>query len=269
MTDVSSCERPIQFSLRSLLIITAVSAVAFRLYFTRPSPDWRREARLATEVAMLDSAFKAYKEIHGEYPPSDFGHLDDVNSLQYIALANHLKRAFPNADVRTEIAAIESLGVRTPAQAICFWLGGFSIDPKRPVSGLFGRPSAERCAPLIDFDRARLKRLTPNDQMPVYVPYDGEGAPYTYFAAVSYATQVSFRTEDWKDAGKGIARPYRSDKAPGEFVNPRSFQIISAGLDGDYGGGTGSFPSGRGYERGDFDNITNFSDRNLGEAILK
>ncbi|HKD37066.1 MAG TPA: hypothetical protein VKB78_09705 [Pirellulales bacterium] len=230
-------------------------------------PTHSPEVRLLTEVAMLDSAFKVYKERHGEYPPSDFDHLDNVNSPQYVALANHLKQAFPDADVKVEIAAIKSLGVRTPAQAVCFWLSGFAVERTRPVSSMHTGLSASREAPIYDFEKTRLRFFKPGDQVPVYVPNGGEGAPYLYFAAVSYATQAPFCAVDWKGAGNGTARPYLSDKAPGQFVNPNSFQIISAGLDGDYGGGVGSFPSSKGYERGDYDNIVNFSDRNLGDAV--
>ena len=64
----------------------------------------------------------------------------------------------------------------------------------------------------------------------------------------------------------GIAVPYRLDH--GGFANPLSFQIIWAGLDNDFGSAVNRyFPSGKGFSAGDFDNLTNFSNRLLGDAV--
>ena len=229
-------------------------------------PTSSPQARTSLEIAALDGAFKAYKEKHGAYPPSDFFKLDDTNSPQYKALAHHIATAFPRSDVETEIAAIKKLGVKSPAQALCFWLGGFCEDPVHPVSGLQNGPPEKRELPLIELDTARLRYPAGENTVPVYVPFDGQDAPYLYFSSVNYATQSLF-SEELKQGGRGTAKPYMSDKAAGEFINPKSFQIISAGADGDFGGGAGSFPSGAGYKSGDNDNLTNFSDKSLGDSI--
>ncbi len=227
------------------------------------------ESQTLVEIQVLEAAFNRYKAAHGEYPPSDFSHLDDPNSPQYIALANHFRRRFPRANIPAEIAAVRTLGVRTPAQAVCFWLSGFATDAARPVSRLLLSSSANREPPSYLFDPARLRLLNVGDQVPVFVPSHGQAAPYVYFSASSYATQDPFNADQWQQAGKGTARPYLLDETPGQFMNAKSFQIICAGADGDYGGGTGSFPSGAGYQSGDYDNLTNFSNWVLGEAIPK
>jgi hypothetical protein len=262
-----------QFSLRTLMIVVTVLAVplgyvGWLAKEERSRLARREESRTLVEIQVLEAAFKRYKAEHGEYPPSDFSHLDDPNSPQYIALANHFRRRFPRADIPTEIAAVRALGVRSSAQAICFWLNGFATDVARPVSGLLNS-SQNREPPSYLFNPDRLRLLNEGDQVPVFVPSDGQAAPYVYFSASSYATQDPFNAEQWQHAGKGTARPYLSDEAPGRFVNPKSCQIVCAGADGDYGGGTGSFPSGAGYQSGDYDNLTNFSNWILGEAIPK
>jgi prepilin-type N-terminal cleavage/methylation domain-containing protein len=142
---------------------------------------------------------------------------------------------------------------------------------------------------------------TSNVPPPVYLASAGD-QPFYYFDARSYL----FHSTDLDSAS--LARPYLQEpwdtKAPanelvvgganGEVAidpgsgsasesgyqklcaNPKSFQIISAGLDGDFGGDVKyevstvyrtdparlyyrSFPGGLGYADGDNDNITNFS----------
>jgi hypothetical protein len=163
-------------------------------------------------------------------------------------------------------AAIRKLGITSPAQAVCFWLSGFCENPVHPVSGMQNGPSEKREAPLFDFDTARLRYPAGEETVPVYVPIDGQDAPYLYFSSVNYATQSPF-SEVLKQGGRGTAKPCLSDKAAGQFINPKSFQIISAGADGDFGGGAGSFPSGAGYQSGDNDNLTNLSDKTLADSI--
>jgi hypothetical protein len=223
------------------------------------------ESAVLSEISQMDSAFKAYKERYGGYPPSDFNKLDDTQSPQYQALVRHIAHAFPHCDAMAEAAAVKKLGVKSPAQALCFWLQGLSPDPEHPVSKLLDDPTAR--IPMFNFEKARLKYPAGKKQCPVYVSEGGGDAPYVFFSHENYATQTPFNA-DFKQGGKGIARPYRSDnKDIGEFMNPKSFQIISAGHDGDFGGGKGSFPSGTGYQASDKDNLTNFADGTLGDAI--
>jgi type II secretory pathway pseudopilin PulG len=258
-----------------------------------------KESRIQTEINMLDSAFKAYKEKHGSYPPSDFLHITNMNSPQYIALANHLAKAFPRCNVGTEIQAIiTAAGGNSapdppinPAQAVTFWLSGFCTDPEQPISGLLKNPPLQREAPLIDFDKTRL--YPTSLALKCYAPVDTPGVPYVYFAAQSYYyftgsgkyVVASFNVGATGNGGTGYVHPYAIDQqappagTPPTFVNASSFQIIHAGLDSDFGGGGTSnasptntsvayFPSGTNYNNGDKDNIVNFSGgKNLGDSI--
>ena len=117
---------------------------------------------------------------------------------------------------------------------------------------------------------------------PVYVPPDAKGAPYVYFAAADYTAhdRQPFRAPAaagaaTRDGAAGILRPYYRDDpanpAQPEPIDPRSFQIISAGIDGDYGAGAG--PKGplpsfllRPGSEADRDNLTNFAPQELGAA---
>lgn len=97
-----------------------------------------------------------------------------------------------------------------------------------------------------------------NDALPVYVPRGGK-APYVYFSASTYSFPIAGTNSHYYNHYKaaeigGIARPYKSEtqnrsvQMPTHsstavqaerfyrYMNDKSFQIISAGLDNDYGG---------------------------------
>ncbi len=246
-----------------------------------------KEGRIKVEIGMLDSAFKAYKEKYGSYPPSDFTNVTNTSSPQYIALATHLAKAFPSCNVQAEISDMVNHKVNSPAKAVTFWLSGFSTDPEHPISGLPGganatNPPQPRNAPFVDFDKTRLTFPDGATNAACYCPADTPGTPYVYFASQSYAMHVQNPFgPSYGQGGQGLLRPYAADpvptgNTPPTPVNPNSFQIISAGLDNDYGDGGQTppskvdyFPSGTGYANGDKDNLTNFSDRNLGDSIPK
>jgi prepilin-type N-terminal cleavage/methylation domain-containing protein len=257
------------FTLVELLVVIGIIAILMALL----SPVIylaivkAQEARIAAEVTSLDGAMKAFKEKHGMYPPSDFSNMNTNGPVGLF-----LSKAFPNCNVQTELTWIG--GSLTPAQALVFWLQGFSPDTEHPLSGIANAPPT----PFFPFDQARLVNSTNSSTNPVisqrfaaYVPANGQGAPYVYYSAATYSTQATYSLAQ---GGTGVCRPYCQDTvnngASGTvvFANPSSFQIISAGLDGNYGVGNCSFPSGgttygptgvQAYGAGDLDNITNFS----------
>jgi hypothetical protein len=101
-------------------------------------------------------------------------------------------------------------------------------------------------------------------QLYVYTPRDGKGAPYVYFENRDYAS-ASYAVKDSSGNTLETVKPYKSS-ATGttEWANKANFQLISAGLDGEFGN-TGSnykvFPKGDYYDLPkDLDNIANFSD---------
>ena len=116
-----------------------------------------------------------------------------------------------------------------------------------------------------------------------YVPVNGQGAPYVYFASANYAAGTA-TGYNLAQGGTGVCKPYFQDSSSNVsatanyvYANPSSFQIISAGLDGNYGVGNCSYPSGgttygpsgvNAYGPYDLDNLANFSPAgNLGTAV--
>lgn len=233
-----------------------------------------KEARTVVEIGNMASALKEYNVLYGEYPPSD-GALAEA----------HLKRIFPR--LRTDYtllgdSTLEFVDLNLdPATSLVFWLKGFGPDPTDPLK------DEDKRKALFDFDQARLVDndgdATPgNDDTPVYYPKDGN-TPYLYFHsnggtyANSSGNVYKFDANAKAPSGEnwdGYGTPYRSSSStttPAEFVNESSFQIISAGEDGDYGANSTAkdFPDDKNnnYNDQDKDNITNFSEGTLGSHL--
>jgi prepilin-type N-terminal cleavage/methylation domain-containing protein len=149
-----------------------------------------------------------------------------------------------------------------------------------------------------------------NDVLPVYIPKN-RAVPFVYFSSATYRVDSSANNYFNRYAGPfGIARPYKSDQVNTKialtttlipqrdryymYMNDKSFQIISAGLDDDFGGSStlffrfksgtpldialapGAQPAGANYaeEAGStagqisqLDNVTNFSEGTLADAL--
>ena len=178
----------------------------------------------------------------------------------------------------------------TPGSALAFWLGGiparedatssttlvgFSANPAKPFENI-----TSRLPPLFEFDDTRLSVSYNSNGYPTnwpeYSPSVSAGnaaMPYVYFRARGGAYDATNQmapdaaysafTED------GVAirvRPYQVATDNGttwdrvRWMKPNSFQIICAGLNGQYGSkyylpiGNGRVGTGT-----EFDNLTNFS----------
>ncbi|MCA9192229.1 MAG: prepilin-type N-terminal cleavage/methylation domain-containing protein [Planctomycetales bacterium] len=100
--------------------------------------------------------------------------------------------------------------------------------------------------------------LGTNDVLPVYHHKSGR-APVVYFNNATYSTTSPVFYNNYAVSDLGIVRPYRSDNVKTtagtpdtrfSYMNDKSFQLISAGLDDLYGGVPGKtvffrFPSGQ------------------------
>jgi general secretion pathway protein G len=167
---------------------------------------------------------------------------------------------------------------------------GFSTSPANP-----GAPTNDRIGPFYEFQGGRLVLGRPgpngiapiNISAPTYLSYADvysttsstpdplgvllSGAPYAYFS--SYKTTNGYNrygTSDWGGmTGTPVVSPY-VDPA-GRFINPNTFQIISAGKDGLFGGGggpwspaTASIYPGTTYGSPGYDDQANFYEVPLG-----
>jgi len=144
---------------------------------------------------------------------------------------------------------------------LVFWLSGLKDDPRLPISGS-GEPLV-----FFPFDEMRLWDFD-GDGWWEYVPRGSsdQETPYVYFDSRTY-DQARYPKSNAQPSDQGVAYPYRTTALNADFnesavMNPDTFQIISAGLDGDYGADNPVklFPRGAGYGPGDWDNVANFSD---------
>lgn len=233
----------------SMFIMSLLLGLA--IYGIRAVVHRAASANIRTELALLTDALEDYRLQMGSYPP-DFSMDDGDSSLdetqKLAAINRHLGRAFPDRDLVNDVPA--DLSKLNPQTALHFWLRGFSSDPRYPLTG-----SGQR-QPFFEFDGDRLVA----DRGGAYVPPLGGEAPYLYYHNDTYGKALKWGFMH------DVAMPYTSD-SPGLFAASKKFQIISAGMDGDYGIGGGQYPSGVGYEEGDLDNITNFSSLNLGDVV--
>lgn len=236
------------FTLLETLVVIAIIGilVAILLPTGYIAMTRAKNAKIAFDIDGLAQALKRYELKYGEYPPdfsmdNDSTADDDQRKLE--TLNRHLALIFRHRDAATDAPA--NLQLLKPNTALFFWLRGFSPDPRHPITGAGDRQ------PLFEFDQSRLM-FTSQDYARLYTPPFGQNVPYLYYHHGSYGPAMR-----WAIAN-GAAMPYTSDIA-GEFAERDRFQIISAGQDGEYGRGSGHFPSGNGYAEADRDNVTNFS----------
>jgi prepilin-type N-terminal cleavage/methylation domain-containing protein len=232
-------------SIVSVAVISALSAA--------------RRAQIKTEIDQLDGAVKTYRAKHGSFPPSNG---KDLKA--------HLFNIFPNA-IAADINQIPDN--MNGAQILVFCLNGYSPDKRKPVGGTGER---ER---IFEFKRERLQGSGFNA---VYLAPNTTGTPYVYFNTARYKNKIADsntlqqiqNVEVYTFATNNVCRPYFSSDFPGTLANEDSFQIISTGLDSEFGQydsmnpptSAKLFPSGANYKSQDQDNLTNFATGTLGDA---
>jgi hypothetical protein len=198
-TKLPPKEKP-RYSLRWLLGLVTCCAVVFACCGFLQRITWRTgHDPTCVEIMGLAAAVETYKNNYHYYPPS---RTEDMEA--------HVRRLFPRCADSVVVPELD------PAEALVFFLSGYAHDPRNPLS-----PNA-RGMPFFDFAPDRFTDLD-GDGWYEYRPLrpDSGNAPYVYFA-VPYGDQ-SYSNP----AFKGVARP-RPDV-------PKDFQIMSAGLDGDFG----------------------------------
>ncbi|HBJ35108.1 MAG TPA: protein containing Prepilin-type cleavage/methylation [Planctomycetaceae bacterium] len=254
-----------------------------------------KQTKIRLEINALEQAVEQYMQKFGDYPPD--GSSQDV-------VIRHMRRRFPriaepDVSLLTRLTSVR--GTTTPsavamdrAEALVFFLGGFSDDSLHPLTGEGGpvalipgrtagstniddyQYNATRDNSLFDFDPSRLTYARANDTapllsvdesvwsgadlneaggvdvLPVYLSGGAEPAPIVYFDSRTYGLVAPGVYNGFRHPTLGAIRPYKTGrdiKPPGgatygsvdaafaavPFHNPKTFQIISPGLDGLYG----------------------------------
>lgn len=142
------------FTLVELLVVIAIIGILASLITVAAVAALKRarETAIKTEINQLDTALTMYKDKANAFPPNcqtdGSGSDNPLNERQILNdLQRHMKQAFPRHQEPTElIAALAGLkvdssiapslqGGMSAGESLVFWLGGFSSDPKYPISG--------------------------------------------------------------------------------------------------------------------------------------
>jgi len=271
------------FTLIELLVVIAIIAVLAGLLVVVAvnAINTAKNARIAVEIGELSKALQQFKVQYGSYPP-DFSLISLTDAQQFeqfmarnFRTRNKVTDRFASPPNSASLVDWANLTL-DPSEALFFWLGGespdaiakqhggFSKDPIRPKAG------STRGTALFNFDKSRLQDRD-NDGFYEYYP-SGLKQPYVYLASDNYIER--YRT--FQSSNDPVIFPYVrrlpdivASPQQSDFVEDAGFQIVSAGLDDDYGvsqsGGNPAwhlFPSGP-YLEGHKDNITNFSEGTL------
>jgi prepilin-type N-terminal cleavage/methylation domain-containing protein len=224
------------FTLVELLVVIAIIGVLAGLLVPAVFAVMKtfNNASVKFEVQGLADAVEKYRTKYGEYPP---------DGSSWPIMEAHFRKAFPGI-LQSELLLLNpandanNSGIRSdyanrvmdPAEAMVFFLGGFSSDNQRPFSGKGGpflpgaalsyNPSRENS--FYEFKSDRLTFADDNDLMPVYASY-ATTVPFVYFDSRTYQTVRSgalfcnyhaATPADplTPDALMGVARPLLSSK---------------------------------------------------------
>lgn len=254
----------------ALAMVLAVVAISSPVLGPRDHPKTAH----ALELKQFEMALYAYKERFGEFPP------DGLPTGEYTKqelFEDHIRKAFPDCTSEALAYGWATYGqYLTPATALVFWLRGIADETGKPIgfsanpANPFDRASTSRIGPFYsEFETGRLAR-DPNQQgVCRYYPTVGARQTGDPNRAIRY-----YRAENGSYDSKGSV-PFRDSRGSGpaagdgRWVNPRSFQIISPGLDGDAfveAGDNPRFPDGP-YTKAQCEMMSNFTIGTMEDAM--
>lgn len=225
-----------------------------------------RDARITIEVSSIVQALEKYKSQFGEYPP-DFSEVEwairndgaseqEAAELAMSLINQHVARnarrrsvSTPQTDIANNTGDwprvdpddvnsnidLQSLANLSPRNALHFWLRGFTEDPQFPIRG--SAPNTPH-KPFFEFDALRV--LPDRDAIgATYFPQgDASQQPYVYYRAVTSTPGSEYLgAMQIANLATDLPAPYavkRSDAADPEYAASTTFQIISAGRDGQF-----------------------------------
>ena len=263
--------KPRGFTLVEVLVVISIIGLLVGLLLPAINAARRRAKMTAikTEMTQLALALEDFRNKvgGGQYPP------DGTNGQDVLRF---LKAAFPRAAWGNGVTVPTNI---TPDTALCFWLGGaqdasgafigFSANPANPFDG-----SQSRIPISYEFDKTtnatRFFSKGPiagpsnpggntNWALWQYFPLNGKdityNSPFVYFKAV--AGQYTASSAITLPSGSSLPAPtvfaYKDSITPAAFINPKTYQLLCAGLDGRYGKTTDGngplYPAGTNYDQ--------------------
>tara|TARA_Y100001934_G_scaffold270288_1_gene354970 strand:+ start:519 stop:1574 length:1056 start_codon:yes stop_codon:yes gene_type:complete len=149
-------------TLVELLVVIIIIGILFAILLPVINSVRKRGqiTAISLELQNLKSAVEQYKQTYGDYPP---------DGSNWLVMQRHIMVAFPRISPN-ELEVFHRL-VRVPgslatymdpSEALVFFLGGFSDDPRFPFTGEGGPFSANRSTGLFEFDTQRLTIDTDN-----------------------------------------------------------------------------------------------------------
>ncbi len=212
-----------------IVIIGLITAVAVPVVMQALTKA--RNAAIKAEIDMLHMAIMNYRNEYGSFPPSF-----DSTTSPYVSggpASKHLARLFPRCANPTATGANAEFAAATqpitPLTAIVSWLGGYTSDPTRPLTG----GTRNR---LFDFDQARIGSNL------LYAPAGKPNSPYIYIDSSRYFDTVTSTIPTFPFGGNTYFAHRVPASATGPFntltqpaFNPDTFQILCAGRDEEFG----------------------------------
>ncbi len=219
------------FTLTELLVVITIIAILASLITAGAvnALNAAKRGRISLEINQLGQSMEEFKNRYNAYPPN--GMNDGTNVLAINDFVRAFRKAFPRHQEHenliralaganlTSATGEPSLldGGMTSAEAIYFWLGGFSEDPLFPLSGPGGPafdPSTtagevlESRNRIYEFD---LGRLGPRNDAGVFnatdLPNPGPGRFITYVNPLSTGGP-RLRINLWTYNPSGSQQPY-------------------------------------------------------------
>jgi type II secretory pathway pseudopilin PulG len=243
-----------------------------------------RRAKIVMEISQLTVGLNTYKETRGEYPPS-FGEDYSSSNRNQTAMERHLQRCYPKMSAANKSFFYDNIAPNIDqAEALPFWLSLTTEDPANPFFN-FTSTGMSNPRPFKAFYEFDVKRMEPNPttvpddpsgndvngvsgiDVPVFLAPNARETPYIYMESRTYQRH-------YQNPPLGVTVPYYNELngAMAGWMNPKGFQIVCAGLDGNFGGTSTSsyktFPNDRNgvsnlYDR---DNLTNLSNKTVGDS---